>query len=141
MMLPYFCCGNRKMIFFTMLTTLFMLIEFSLLIIRFNRENIYLTSLLSFIVKELYSFKSKQCFSHGHYLCHHGAHVILEKSHSRFQCKYLIKYIHANKFIQVIFSLSIKMISSLVMSFLGFLGGLSHRDGLSKHLDQQPLAL
>jgi hypothetical protein len=60
-----------EMIFLTMSTwpSLFMLIELSSLMIRFYREYKSLTSSLSFILKGLYSFKARQCFSHRHCLC------------------------------------------------------------------------
>jgi hypothetical protein len=49
--------------------------------IRFKREYMSLTSSFSFMAKELYSFKIRQCFAHGHWMCRHGVHAILAKSH------------------------------------------------------------
>jgi hypothetical protein len=82
-MLPYFRCDSREMTFLTMSASPSLLIPIELvsLMIRFKREHVSLTSSLSFIVKELYSFKTRQCFPHENLMCQHGAHAILVKSH------------------------------------------------------------
>jgi predicted branched-subunit amino acid permease len=63
MIIPYLCCGSREMIFLTMSASpsLLILIEFSSLITKFKQVYMSLTSLFSFIAKELYSFKTRQC--------------------------------------------------------------------------------
>jgi hypothetical protein len=83
MLLPYFYYGSREMIFLTMSasSSLLMSIELSSLITRFKHEYTSLTTSFSFIAKELYSFKARQYFAHGHWMCRHGAHAILAKSH------------------------------------------------------------
>jgi hypothetical protein len=53
-------------------------IELSLLMIRFKREYISLTSSFSFKAKEL---RLGNVFAHEHLMCRHGAHAILAKSH------------------------------------------------------------
>jgi hypothetical protein len=47
--------------------------------------------------------------AHGHWMCRHGAHAILAKSHYQFQSKILIKNIHAKRLIHAIFGSSIEM--------------------------------
>jgi hypothetical protein len=56
------------MIFLTMSVSLSLLIpiDLSSLITRFKREDVSLTSSFSFVAKELYSFKVRQCFAHRH---------------------------------------------------------------------------
>jgi hypothetical protein len=53
MMLPYYCCGSRDIIFLTMSTSPSLPIELSSLMVRFKREYMSLTSSISFMAKEL----------------------------------------------------------------------------------------
>jgi hypothetical protein len=64
MMLPYLCYGSREIIFLTRSASpsLLMPIELSSLMIRFKQKYISLISSFSFIAKEIYSFKTRQCF-------------------------------------------------------------------------------
>jgi hypothetical protein len=128
MMLPYLRCGRREMIFLTMSTSPSLLISIELisLIVRFKLEYISLTSSISFIWKELYSFKSRQCFcSHTFDVPSWSSCNFSQISLALFKVNTWLKLSMLRDSYKQFLAPAFKWIyfSSLAVSFSGFRGG------------------